>query len=170
MKHISRRVVLHFAGVLTSIGLIGCTRNRGRNSEPQPVLELHPETEPTDTGWNMDIWIRHTSDRAASIHDVTVIAFSNHGEEVCRIDVGDFPQGGRFEERESVTCDTFPAIVSATAQESPCDGASIWITYLAESGEEGEPIAWDNTPRECDESLPPERVIKEVSKPPTHDN
>ena len=112
--------------------------------------------------------VRHTTDNTTSIHNVTVVGFNEAGENVCQVDMGDFPQGGKFEETETVDCEGFPAIVTATAEETPCDGASIRMLYYTS---EKDPAAvkdlsyhglWESRWRECDEDLPPEHVVEEV--------
>lgn len=166
MVRIFRRSLLRLLGVTALSGLGGCNVTIGPNGERHPTLKVHPEVERTETAWQMDVWVRNTRNNTTSIHDVTVIAFTEHGDEACRLDIGDFPQGGRFEERDTLICDDFPAIVTATAEESPCDGANIRIAYLARVEDERERFVWDSTFRECDESLPPDRVIEQVAEPP----
>ena len=171
MNPIYRRNFLKFCVLGVSSAATGCSINIGgrNNGERNPTLRLFPDPEQIEGEWQMNVRVRHTSDNVASIHDVTVMAFSKKGEEVCRVDVGDFPQGGRFEATESVDCEAFPAIITATAEETPCDGANIQIVYWTGTDEQrGEEIpdgifVWGSTFRECDEPLPPDRVIANVS-------
>ena len=167
-----RRTVLECvgAGVISSLaGCIDISTNIGENGDPDPKLRVYPNIEQTENSWEMPVRVRNVYDWDTSFHDVTVIAFDEYGEEVCRVSMGDFPQNGRFEESKSVDCTNFPAIVTATAEETPCDGAKIRMVYYTS---EKDPTSvedlsyhglWDGRWRECNEALPPERVIQEVS-------
>lgn len=107
MELISRRSVLQTVGVITASGLAGCAIALDQRGDRQPTLRVLPDIERTEAAWKMDVWIRHTSDYVASIHDVTVVAFSVQGEKTCRFAAGDFPQGGRFEEQKPSTVMNF---------------------------------------------------------------
>lgn len=147
--------------------LSGCGQ-RGEG-ERSPRLRLYPGVEQTDNGWQMEFRVRHKTDWQASIHDVSVIAFDGRGNEVCRVDVGDFPEHGRNEHIDTVTCEGFPAIITATARETPCEGAQIQLFYYvsdqdpADVGNVNDSSRWEGTWRQCDEELPPERVLEEVN-------
>lgn len=167
MVSFSRRSVLQLLSTGAIVGFAGCIVDFQRDRERHPRLRISPNVDQTETGWQMEVRVKHTSDTVTSIHDVTVIAFDNHGREVCQLNAGDFPRGGRHEATETTDCDDFPAIVTATAEESPCDGANIQIVYW--TGSEEERFPWDDTFRECDESLPPGRVLDEVKDPPKDD-
>ena len=169
----SRRRILQLCLVGSIAGVSGCniniSRGDGDRSDSGPVLDIFPEIAKTESAWQMTVQIRNSTDNDFSIHGVTVIAFSEQGEEVCRSHMGDFPQGGRFEGTETIDCEEFPAIVTATAEETPCDGGNIQIVYWTGTDDQrGEEIpdgtfVWDTTFRECEENLPPERVIANVS-------
>lgn len=155
-----RRLIRCCAGSLV-LGMAGCLRFR--DGKPSPSVTLSPTVENTSSEWQLDVTIRSPDD--SSLHDVTVVAFDVHGDEVCRTHVGDFLHHGRFRTTTTLLCDDFPAIVTALAEESPCDGAIIQLTYWVDR-ENGGPIRWDNTNRECDEELPPDRVLEKVADPP----
>lgn len=172
MIPVSRRAIFGSFIASTVSGLAGCidiSTNIGENGDPDPRLRVYPRVEQTRDSWEMSVRVRNMYDWDTSFHDVTVVAFDESGTEVCRVDVGDFPQNGRFEASKTISCREFPAIVTATAEESPCDGANIGITYWTgpddlrgEEIPEGR-IVWDRTFRECNEDLAPDRVIANVS-------
>ena len=162
--------MLQFIGSGTAISLSGCNFINSGREERQPTLRVLPNIEQTEDAWKMNIWLRHTSDTVTSAHDVTVIAFTTHGGEICQIKMGDFPIGGRFEERESTICNKFPAIVTATAEESPCDGAHIRMVYYtsekdpADVDDLSHHRFWEGRKRECGEDLPPGHVLEKVQQ------
>ena len=168
----SRRRILQLCLVGSSAGVSGCniniSRGDGDQGDPGPVLDIFPKIVKTESAWQMTVQVRNSTDNDFSIHDVTVIAFSEQGEEVCRVEMGDFPQGGRFEGTETIDCEEFPAIVTATAEEAPCEGANIQILYWTGTDEQrGKEVpdgtfVWGTTFRECEEDLPPDRVIANV--------
>ena len=171
MNSVSRRQVFQFAISGNLLFLSGCNmvgRRSNDNEVPAPRLRLYLDREQTDAGWEMTVRARHVNDWDTSIHDVTVIAFNEHGEDVCTIPIGDSLQHGSNEKTETVDCDGFPAIVTATAEESPCDGAQIRMLYYT-SEQDPETVDdlnhhsfWEGRWRDCDEELPPEHVLDEV--------
>ena len=173
---VSRRTILRCCALGTVPGVAGCNvnvnvgRTDDEEGEPGATLRVSPGVERTETSWQMNVRVRNTTSYDFSIHDVTVVAFSEEGEEVCHVHMGDFPQGGRWEETKTVDCETFPAIVTAIAEETPCDGAHIRMLYYTS---EKDPATvndlsnhrlWEGRWRECDEELPPEHVVEEVRK------
>ena len=165
MSSLTRRRVLRTVLASTLTGLAGCGRIH-RRGKPNPTLDVFLAPEKTDSGWQLQGQVRNTDD--TSIHDVRVVAFDIHGNEVCRTAVGDFPQHGRHETTTTVSCDDFPGIVTAMAEESPCDGALIrMLYYTAEQDPEtvddlNHHSFWEGRWRECEEELPPEHVLDEV--------
>ena len=101
---------------------------------------------------------RHTSTWETSIHDVEILAYSDTGEKVCRKHIGDLLELEEPEKTVSLTCGSFPAIITADAEESPCDGALIsifrWKGTENEKDHPNDPGLWDQDRRECDEGLP----------------
>lgn len=170
MKPLCRRSVLQFGALSAVTGVAGCSINVNTpgNGDRNPTLRVYPGVEQKGDSWKMNLRVRHKSDNIASIHDVTVVAFGEHGQETCYIEVGDFPQGGRYEVDETVPCDSFPAIVTAIAEESPCDGANIRMLYYTSKKDPAtvddltNHSLWEGRWRECDEDLPPEHVVEEV--------
>lgn len=155
-------------GVITTIA--GCNQNRNENDELEPKLDIFAEIEKVDSQWELTARVRNTYDWDTSIHDVTLVAFSENGEEVCQTHVGDFLRTEGPDRTVTVTCDRFPAIITATAEESPCDGAQIEILYWIGSDEQrgadlpNDVKVWGDTYRECNEPIPPERVLENVSR------
>lgn len=168
MGSLGRREAIRILGTGAIVALAGCHGNRG--DEPSPTLRLSPSLELTETGWRVTVRVRHKTDSVASIHDVTVLGFSDHGESVCQVNVGDFTSPGEFEATESVTCEDFPAIITATARESPCDGAQIELLYYVggdeqrDSGSVNDGSLWEGNYRKCDEEVPPEHVVSNVTQ------
>lgn len=171
MTAVTRRSLFRYLGFLVIGGVIGCLGiepNQGIRSERNPRIRVSPGIERSATGWKMSSYMRHYTDRHASIHGVIVVAFNTHGEEICRDSMGDFPQHGRYEATKTIDCDEFPAIVTATAEESPCDGAQIrMLYYTSEENPEtvddlGHHSLWEGRWRDCDEELPPEHVVEKV--------
>ena len=167
----NRRTFLGFCGTGFTVGVAGCGVSPNViGDEPDPRVDFYLRVDRVDDEWLLKARVRSHDD--TSIDGVTLIAFSDQGEEVCRTQVGDFEAYQVVEHTVEITCKTFPAIVSGTAAETPCDGANIQITYWVGDPEqvelsgENETILWESTYRECDEPLPPERVIEKVEETP----
>ena len=169
-----RRSFVRFCCGASVAVVAGCNGNAIDSDEINPQLDFFVQVERTDTGWELTVRVRNTYDRDVSIHDITLLAFSATGEEVCREEIGDLTRQDPPDRTVSLTCESFPAIVSGTAAETPCDGANIQITYWVGDPEqvelsgENETILWESTYRECNEPLPPERVIEKVEETPGH--
>lgn len=147
----------------------GCNGNWEEGGEVSPQLDFFAQVEPTDTGWELTVRARNTHDWDVSVHDITVLAFSDTGEEVCRKEVGDLVQHEDPNRTVTMVCKSFPAIITGTAAESPCDGARIELLYWVGSEEQrsadlpGDVKVWESTYRECNEPLPPKWVLEEFS-------
>ena len=164
-----RRTLLRFCGSGTIVALGGCNAGQKESNDPSPILTLSAQVERKGGGWELTVSVRNDHNWYIAFHDVTLVAFTDDGDEVCSSFVGDFPKNGAASRSVTVSCDAFPAILSATATESPCDGAKIEIQYwVGETEQRGaelsnDEIVWDSTYRKCDEALPPRRVLRNVS-------
>lgn len=168
MRGLSRRTIIEFMGLGATMATAGC--GNPRDGDRSATLRLFPVFERTESGWQMTVRVKNTTNNIASIHDVTVVAFNGQGEETCRIGMGDFPHAGRYEHTETVSCEGFPAIITAIAEETPCEGANIRLLYYVgettpkDVANINDHALWDGTWRECNEELPPDRVLKKVSR------
>lgn len=168
MQRPSRRAVIQVVWVGAMTAFPGC--GTPEDGDRSATLRIFPEVERSESGWQMTVKVENDTNHVASIHDVTMVAFDDQGNEVCRRSMGDFPRGAPYERTETVSCERFPAIVTATAEETPCDGANIEIVYWTGSPDQrGEDIprgefVWDYTFRKCDEPLPPQRVLDKVNQ------
>lgn len=84
----NRRSVLRYccSGLLTTMA--GCD-GRETAGEIEPELALFPEVNENAGGWELTVRVRNDNDFDTSIHNITVIAFDETGEEVCRTQAGD---------------------------------------------------------------------------------
>lgn len=151
------------------MALSGCNGGQNESDDLSPILTLSVQVEQKDSGWELMASVRNDHNWYVAFHDVTLVAFSDAGDEVCRSIVGDFPKNGTASQSVTVTCDAFPAILSATAEESPCDGARIEIQYWVGTAEQrraelsNDEVVWESTYQKCDEPLPPSRVLTNVN-------
>lgn len=162
-----RRTLIQSCGGLPVL-LAGCVESVPDNTgESTLELVIYPEISSSDDGWTLVAKVRNVHDWQGSFHDVTLLAFSDTGDEVCRKQIGDMLETDESSRQEvTVTCETFPAILTATAAESPCEGAEIEILYWSGTDEQrradldNDVTAWESTDRNCDEPIPPERVLE----------
>ena len=171
MNCVSRRLALRASVISITPLFIGCTNLSSQEVEEiSPRLRIYPQRKQTETGWEMTVRVRNVNNWDSSIHDVTVVAFNAHGQEICQAHMGDFLQHGQNTATETVNCDGFPAIVTATARETPCDGAKIRIIYyISEKNPEDldtfrNQTLWEGRWRECDEEFPPDHILEKVQQ------
>ena len=168
MSNMNRRNLLRLWSSGVFIAISGCS---GRSDEPPPpTLSLFPRIERNNAAWNLEVRVRSDNSWGTSIHNVIVVAFDHTGGHLCQKAVGDFFENDDSNRTVAFTCKRFPAIITAIAEESPCDGARIRLLFYIgddesrEKGEVNDASLWEGTYRECNESLPPERVLKNVSQ------
>jgi len=118
---------------------------------------------PLDSGWTLELRTE-VAPVTGSIPDVTLIAYTEQGAVACERTVGQV-EGGDF----TLACTAFPAIISARS-ELDCEDVIIDILYWTGTDEQQErpipvesEIPYQTTERECDESLPPERLLNETA-------
>ena len=162
----NRRGVVKLLITGGSIGLSGCAENN--TNEIDPRVSIFPEVEPEEDRWKLKVRVRNDYGDYVSVNDISVKAFDQQGEEVCSVDMGTLPQNGPYDRTKFITCEEFPAIITAVAEESPCDGAEIRLLYYVgfDEPQDVEDLVdgsyWEGTWRECEENLPPGYVIEEV--------
>ena len=144
--------------------------------ELSPKLSIYATISSTNSVWDLTIRVRNNyRHEGAELHNVELFGFSDSGDEVCRTPIGDFQESDPSERQVTVTCAEFPAIITATAEESPCDGANIMILYWIGDADQvelsGENVVtlWESTYRECDEPIPPQRVIENIGEIPKNE-
>lgn len=164
-----RRVFLRGCGLALFGSIPGCSSEPIGTAKPDPKLQISPKVEEIENGWELT---SNLSVSLESLHGVTLLAYTGAGSEVCRQQAGDFDVPGipgGTEKTVTTTCSRFPAIITATAKETPCDGANIEILYWIGTDEQrhedvaGDVKLWETTTRRCDEQLPPQRVIRNVN-------
>lgn len=168
MNNMNRRKFFQIA-LGGTFGVLGGCGQPVENGEPDPYVSIFPEISEANSEWELSARIRNDNYWEVLVHDVTLIAYSDEGEEVCRKHVGDFALGEPESRSVTVRCNSFPAIIAVTAEESPCDGAKLEIVYWTGTDDQRgkeldtEEIVWESTYQECSESLPPDRVLQNVS-------
>lgn len=146
-----------------AISVAGCNGFRRDDADPSPVLDIFAEIHETEVAWELTARVRNTHDWDVSIHNVTLLAFSKNGTKVCQNDVGDLIKLETKEQTVTISCSKFPAIITAKAEETPCDGAQIslliWQGTEQQKSNPNDPDLWEHTRRKCNEPLPPERAL-----------
>ena len=164
----NRRLFTRFLCGSMSVLYAGCSGQLKGNGEISPRLDIFAVVERTDSGWKLTVRARNTLDWDVSLHDVTILAFSDTGEEVCQAYVGDLIKLEEPDRTVTANCSAFPAIITGDAEESPCDGAKIEIIYWIGSDEQrhsdvpNDVKLWEDTYRKCNEPVPPDRVLEQV--------
>lgn len=170
MNKMNRRTLIRLGtcGLFASVS--GCDRVQENDSNPVPVLTLSTNVETIDSEWELHVTVRNNHNWHVSFHNVTVLGFDESGAEVCRAHVGHLLENESASKSTTIACQEFPAIVTATVEESPCDGAKIEIQYWIGTRQQrrgesrdGE-IDWESTQRRCEEPIPPSRVVDQVNR------
>ncbi len=152
--------------------LAGCADPSG-SGEPTEggrtrVMSLSPTVRKTADGWRLEVIVENEHNWDTSFHDVRVLAFAADGTELCEADVGDLVAPGGDSRTVETSCSAFPAIVTATARETPCEDALIpvdrWVGTDAQRTRTVTPgnVVWEDTYRKCGEGVPPKRVLDET--------
>jgi hypothetical protein len=117
--------------------------------------------------WESKTFVENLRGNSHPFHDVVLRSFDNGGEELEVVSIGAIPtpDDRRVVEIQFET-EEFPAIQTATAQQSPCDKVEIEMVYWTGSddqrneGPNDHGAPWQSTTRRCNESVPPERVVE----------
>lgn len=146
-------------------GLAGCVVPEITGPD-SPHINIRAEVVSADGSWTSTIRIRNLHGSSSPAHGVSLLVFDVRGNQLYLEDVGDIPDDGGTQLTESTFVTTeFPAIQTATAEESPCDGARIEVNYWDEDVEDLEVDGiWRDVHRECDEPIPPQSVLDEVDE------
>lgn len=138
--------------------------------QPEPSARLYlrdPEVTPVGSGWTLEL-TTEVPPRTSEIPNVTLVAYTEQGTVACERTVGQIEEDTDF----SLECTAFPAIISARSG-LDCEDVIIDILYWTGSEEQQERRIPEEitdsvgiyrvTERECDESLPPERLLTETA-------
>jgi len=150
---------------------VGCVE--GPSNDPRGELDFQGITVKENAGaWRVTTSLHIT---VREFENIVVFVFDDDGDRIDdhrigTVDPPGLPDGAKRE--IEMDLDAFPAIISAEAEKPPCEDRLIDITYWIRTDEQrGREISesekvWEETFRECDEALPPERVIDKVGGAP----
>ena len=154
------------AGICGTVA--GCTRFI---FQPEPAARLYlidAEVSSVESGWILELTTEVPPRPTDGIQNVTLVAYTDQGTVACERAVGHVDDG--FTDFE-LQCTAFPAIISARSG-LDCEDVIIDILYWTGSEEQQERRIPEEitdsvgiyrvTERECDESLPPERLLTET--------
>lgn len=168
-----RRQFLNLSAIATVMGLSGCqqlgdsgtTTDAGTNK----VLNILPKVDKVSDRWLLEAMVINEYPQDASFHEIRLLAYTANGDKVCETEVGDLLKPTGDMATVKVNCPKFPAIITATAQESPCENALIPVDYWTGTNAQRtgtvatDEILWKDTYRKCGEALPPMRVVNKTN-------
>lgn len=163
-----RHILQALAG--SSIGLLSGCQQFQRSEQTiternNKVLNIFPQTQKVTDGWSLEAKVVNVHNWDTSFHDIQLFAYATDGTRVGEAQVGDLIEPGGEKRTVETTCAEFPAIITATAQETPCENALIPINYWVGTDAQrtgnvsDEEILWKDTYRKCGEDLPPTRIL-----------
>jgi len=165
----NRRTLLQWLGGSASIAVAGCG-DFIYNSPPKKELELRDiQAQSTSDGW--DVTLRTSLPHTDTVRNGTLVGYSRSGELVCQEEIGDLERNG---EKHTLSCSTFPAIISATTDHA-CSEITIQVRYWPgdqtpnrqQTNTTANPTTlrqqWDRMEVDCDKDLPPEELVVEPS-------
>lgn len=166
----NRRGLLRTSVIGLVAGLAGCQRS-GRNhsttTKKRPKsIGISPTVKKIPGGWSLKVTVTNEDDWDASFHDVQLLAYTTNGIKTCEAKIGNLTSSSGFQRTVETTCSAFPAIITTTAEETPCENALIPVLrWTGTDAQRRQTVAhdewpWSSTYRKCGEELPPERVIK----------
>lgn len=162
----NRRYLLHSVTTGITASIAGCGGDYTGDGTPEPRwgLTIIPSVRSTNGAWQSRITLRSEYSPDTVFHDVTVHLYAKDGALITKGRVGEVDG---VEEVELLS-DAFPSLITATAAESPCDErVNIGIAYWNGTTEERSSTAnsvsdvWTFDTRQCNESLPPERLVND---------
>lgn len=162
-----RRRFLQESLLVGVAGFAGCTDSTEPTGRRNSLLSIFPMVEKSGETWNLTAEVRNQVPNVAGYSNVRIVAFSDHGTQICQKPVGDLPRTGDDVKVVSLKCNRFPAIVSSISDNAPCNGNELEIVYWVGNRKQRTTtstgtILWKTTLRRCDETLPPERVLEKM--------
>lgn len=152
---------------LTSVGsamifLSGC---EDAPDEPSSTLEVYPRVSKRADGWRITVRVRNVRNYDVGFQDVSVVAYGEEGSLVCKKGIGDFVPPGDYDREAVLDCTKPPYLITTVAEQSPCsDSHDFEIVRRMQVEAQSEQWEWDRFTRQCDESLPPDRLFRETQR------
>jgi len=152
----TRRALIRGGTLIIAGALAGCPDSPQRRRE-LAIRHIEVGNE-SDAGTELRITVENLGTGSktewATFTDVTVLGYSSSGDLVCEKHVGTV-EPGTASFLQTLRCDTFPALLTFAADQSPCDDDTfIRVARYNSSAEED--YSWDiENYRECSEGLPP---------------
>lgn len=161
MSECRRRQFLIAGGLCMSTVLAGCGDYVG-NPPPKDgfVLKVEEVSQRADDagGFDLTVQMQLAPSKSDTIEGVVVLAYAQDGTEVARHSVGTLNK--HSVETVTTYCSGFPTMVTVKTARSPCDDLVIDIRYLEGPVTPADERTWARTTRECEEGLPPERLLE----------
>lgn len=165
-ESISRREMLA-ASVSTSV-FAGCISETETEDKPFSQLRVAADAYEKNDKMYVDVKVHHDHPTGTTFHNITVIGYSRTGETVFREEFGDSTYPGELQKWFTVEPAEFPFIIAVTADESPCtEGLTFEVIrwngtdaqQLETYPEDNPDYAWEEFERQCNEDLPPQRLL-----------
>lgn len=166
----NRRELLHSLATGSLLLFSGCGDYEDGTPPGRTIHFRIQEVRPVDDGYQLSIAVSNGRIPTVVIEDVTLLAFSGEGNQVCSESVGRIDTD-RMKVDVTVHCSAFPEIITADAATSVCEELTIPLIYWVGTDEQTQKhvpdelsedaVVWDSTVRKCGEALPPERFVNE---------
>lgn len=113
----------------------------------------------TESGWELKLTVVNDNTingEKADFHDVRVHVYSRNKKKVCERTIGELTHKQNVNDGKdvSIKCQSFPYVVTFSAQESPCE-KNTEIMIGRYTGKQNGEFIWATEYRECNEGLPP---------------
>jgi len=163
-----RRTMIRWCGTCAALELAGCGRFVFQDKPKRDLDLAMQEVTPLNNSYQATVSISYGVGSEEPFQDVQILAYSEQGQQVCDKHVGTIGSGGR--ETVRLNCSGFPAVVTADTNTSVCnDSVMIQVIHWIGTEEQKQmqipdeipqdtPV-YDRTNLECNESLPPDRLI-----------
>jgi hypothetical protein len=158
----------------SAVGLSGCQQLQPSETKiterKNKVLNIFPQAQKSANGWLLKAKVVNVHNWDTSFHDIQLYSYTTDGTKVGETQVGDLIEPGGDKRTVEMTCSEFPAIITATARETPCEDALLpinyWVGTEAQRTEtvDDEEVLWKDTYRKCREDLPPKRVLEKFDR------
>lgn len=166
---ITRRRFLTACSVTVSPIVAGC----GREPEQYGKLKVRGQPYRENGTWYMNVYVDHIGDSTSNFHNITVVGYNETGEETFQEHIGDSTGSySDIQERRTVESDGFPYLVVITADEDDCKDGYTYHAIRWNGTDEQRPkiiersgvIIWETIELQCDEELPPERLLPDANE------